>query len=197
MVTDITPHTGRLKSLLWQSISIVELTWNQTWQPWLLTLLAATTRVYGRSERAGGSGPWELHPLREWISGLIVCKTAPSLISLDAFVPLPLWSRLRHPMKKIKIWIIDLNVECVSECNHCSILFMCVLDKNSWRGTPPKNKIFITCSVFDTESNELYRTCMQCSRTKKQGGDLGGHYWVMWPQHTSITPARAERCSKA
>ena len=51
--------------LLWWSTSIVELTQNQTWQSWLLTLFTAVTRVYERSERAGGSGPWELRPLRE------------------------------------------------------------------------------------------------------------------------------------
>ena len=87
-------------------------------------------------ERAGGSGHWELRLLREWISGSIACKPTPSSIPLDAFVPLPSWSRLRHPMKTIKIWIICLNVECVNdlyEYNHCIILFVCVLDKDSLR----------------------------------------------------------------
>ena len=72
--------------------------------------------------------------LQKWISGLIVYKPPPSLIPLDAFVPLPLWSWLRHPMKKIKIWVMYLNVECVNnlyECNHCIILFVCLLDKDS------------------------------------------------------------------
>ena len=93
------------------------------------------SNVYGRSEKAGGSGPWELCPLREWISGSIVCKPAPSLMPLDAFVPLSSWLQLRHPMKKINIWTMYLNVDCgndLYECNvHCIILFVCVLAMRS------------------------------------------------------------------
>ena len=62
----MTSHIVGLKNLLWQSTSVAEHMKNQTWQSWLLlSSLKVVTNVYGKSYKAGGSGPWEVRSLWE------------------------------------------------------------------------------------------------------------------------------------
>ena len=52
-----------MKSLLWRSTSTAKHMENHTWQSWSLSLFKAVCGTcLRRYDRAGGSGPWELHP---------------------------------------------------------------------------------------------------------------------------------------
>ena len=129
MVTDTTSHIRGLKTLLLRSTSIAEHTKSQTWQSWPLSVLEAVTHVYVKWLKAGRSEPWVLHSLWEWISVFMVCKPSPSLIPLNAHVPLPSWSRPSHPRKLIKILILYLYFECMNDRYECKHLNVCT---NTW-----------------------------------------------------------------